>query len=56
MTANPHDLEVIRAACIRRGQSPREADVVIETIIAELDEGDSGLLEFFLDHARLDIH
>lgn len=55
-TPNPHDLEIIRADCIRRGQRPDEADEVIETIVSEYAEGDSGLLEFFLEHARLDVH
>jgi hypothetical protein len=56
MTANPRDLEIIHAACVRRGQTPKEADEVIETIVSECSKGDSGLLEFFLEHARLDIH
>jgi hypothetical protein len=50
------DLNTIWRACVRRGQTAAEADVVIETIVKELDEGDPGLLEFFLEHAKLDLH
>jgi hypothetical protein len=50
------DLNTIWRSCVRRGQTAAEADEVIETIVKELDEGDPGLLEFFLEHAKLDIH
>jgi hypothetical protein len=50
------DLNTIWRACVRRGQTAAEADEVIETIVKEFDEGDSGLFEFFLKHAKLDIH
>jgi hypothetical protein len=50
------DLNTIWRSCVRRGQTAAEADEVIETIVKELDEGDSDLFEFFLEHAKLDIH
>jgi hypothetical protein len=43
------DLNTIWRACVRRGQTAAEADEVIV-------EGDSDLFEFFLEHAKLDIH
>lgn len=42
-TPNPRDLEIVRAACLRHGQSLEEAAEVIETCLAELREGDSSL-------------
>jgi hypothetical protein len=53
MTSN---LNTIWRSCVRRGQTAAEADVIIESIVRELDEGDSDLFEFFLEHAKLDIH
>jgi hypothetical protein len=50
------DLNTIWRSCVRRGQTAAEADEVIETIVKELDEGDSDLFDFFLEHAKLDIH
>jgi hypothetical protein len=49
-------LNEIWRACIRRGQAAAEADEVLECIVRELDEGDSDLFEFFLEHAKLDLH
>ena len=52
-TPNPPDLEMVRAACLRHGQSLEEAAEVIETCLAELREGDSSLLD---SAALLEIH
>jgi hypothetical protein len=58
MTTEPTTtaLNEIWRASIRRGQTAAEADEVLECIVRELDEGDPGLYEFFLEHAKLDLH
>jgi hypothetical protein len=38
-------LEVIREACVRRGQSEEDADAVCRTCIKEFRKGDTALLE-----------
>jgi hypothetical protein len=50
------ELNIIWRSRMRRGDTVAEADEFIETIVKELDEGDSGLLEFFLDHAKRELH
>lgn len=55
-TPNPRDLEIVRAACLRHGQSLEEAAEVIETCLAELREGNSSLLDLLLERALLEIH
>jgi hypothetical protein len=50
------DLDAIWRSCLRHGQTVSEADEVLETIMRELDEGDSDLFEFFLEHAKRELH
>jgi hypothetical protein len=41
---------------MRRGQTVAEADLVIESIVKELDEGDSDLFQFFLEAAKKELN
>jgi hypothetical protein len=50
------DLNFIWRSRMRNGDTAAEADEFIEAIVRELDEGDPGLLEFFLEHAKRELH
>jgi hypothetical protein len=50
------DLNTIWRSRMRNGDTVAEADEFIATIVRELDEGDSGLLEIFLEHAKRELH
>ncbi len=53
---SPQAIEIVRAFLLRHGQTASEADVVVATVLKELSEGDSGLFEFFLEHARKELN
>ena len=50
------DLEIVRAACLRHGQSPEDADQVVTTCVVEYREGDTRLFDLLLERALLEIH
>jgi hypothetical protein len=46
-----YQIEVIRGACMRRGQSQDDADEVVGTCLKEFREGDPALLELLREKA-----
>jgi hypothetical protein len=55
-TLTTRELEIIRAACLRHGQSPEEAAEVLDTIVSECAEGDFRLRDTLLEAALRTIH